>query len=177
MCLPDRAAVATMLGVRAFVRLCATDDALLVSDAPKRMDAQALQAAITRLEQAGYTASIVPRGLLAIDWNETRWQAFSDRYAASGEPVFPQDEKLHSVYELARLMRLHPVRLARQPKPMLRALAKAACRKGGLVACAPNALVACAQRLRLHEALPSAAMGLLTAELYAHCAGGGEDEI
>ena len=166
MCPPDRAAVAAILGGRAFVKLCDTDDALLVSDAPKRMDGQALAGALTRLAQAGYTAQTTPRGLLAIDWTESRWQELFEQNITAGEPALPQNEALHACYALATLLLLHPAPPAQQPKLLLRNLLKAACRKGGLAAAAPPMLAACAQRLRMHQALPTAAASLLVAVLH-----------
>jgi hypothetical protein len=161
----EREAVKALVGGGAFVRFAAEDDALLVSDAPRRMVAEALADAVARLTAAGYLCRVTERGLLAIDWNETRWAAFAARHSAGGWPPWPHDEALHACYALVRLLLLHPAPWAAQPRPLLRALVKALARRGGLCKAAPALLAACARRLRRHEALPSAGAGLILAAL------------
>ncbi len=161
----ERADVRRLLGGGAFVRLAVDDDALLVSDAPRRMDADALAEAIGRLQAEGYVAWVTERGLLAIDWGERRWHIWEERGRICSEPTLPSDETLHAPYALARLLWAHPAPWHEQPRTLLRELVKAAARREGIVRIAPTMLTVCAERLRRHETLPTAAAWLVIHEL------------
>ena len=168
----ERAAVRQIIGGSVFVRLADEDGALLASDAPRRMDAYSLGEAITRLQAEGYAAWVTERNLLAIDWGELRWHSFGERHQACVTLAVPNEEAQHALYALARLLIAHPAPLHDQPRALLRRLIKAGAFKDGLVNIAPELTASCAERLRRHEALPSAATGLLVQALHKPCDGG-----
>ncbi len=157
----ERDRVRALLGGYAFVRVSDDPRALLVSDAPRRMEPEAFAAACERLREAGYACRETERGLLLIDWGEKRWEAFASEPQPDACPALPESEALHPLYTLAQLLLRHPAPLAAQPFTMLRALICAAMKQGGLAQIASATLADCARRLRLHEALPAAASGLI----------------
>lgn len=168
----ERAAVRQIIGGSVFVRLAEGNDALLVSDAPRRMVAGALQEAIDRLQAEHYVAWVTARNLLAIDWDEKRWRAFCERRQTCETLTIPSDETQHALYALARLLTVHPAPCNEQPLTLLRALVKAATRKDGLLKIAPAMLATCAVRLRRRETLPSAAAWLAVRALHKPWDGG-----
>lgn len=168
----ERATVRRIIGGSVFVKLAEGDDALLVSDAPRRMVAGALREAIDRLQAEGYVAWITERDLLAIDWDEKRWHAFCEPRQTCETLTIPSDATRHALYALARLLAAHPAPRKEQPLTLLRALVKAATRKDGLLKIAPAMLATCAVRLRQRETLPSAAAWLAVQALHKPCDGG-----
>lgn len=89
---------------RCFVRVCRTDDALWVSDLPRRSadwreTAQKLRGFVWRLEEASQ--------LLLLDWPTEAWER---ALASLPErlPALPAREALHPAYALCRLWMLHP---------------------------------------------------------------------
>ena len=169
----SKAEISSVLGEGAFVRLAAQDDALFVSDAPRLLPADRLIVAQNALSRLGYQSWINSRGLLALDWDEARWRAFTEKCAITKPALLPADQSLENVYALARLLAVHPAPLEKQPKPLLRALLKRYHQPAGMIEYAPAALSACARQLRTHEPLPYAGAGILFAWLRERC----EEEI
>ena len=158
---PECAAVRAMLGGEPFVHMARGEDGLMVSDAPRRLDALALAEGCDRLRAAGYVFRPTEQGLLAIDWNERRWVDFAGDALREDAPAIPEDDAQHPLYALFMLLHRHPASADAQPRALLRTLVKASMRKDGLESIALPMLETCAQRLRRHEALPSAARRMI----------------
>lgn len=153
------AAIAAILGGKAFVRVADGEDALFVSDAPRRLPPHAWDIARLRLENAGYTAQSTENGLLAVDWDEARWRLWRDACADAEPAAFPGDKTLWPAYALAALLARHPAPWETQPRELLRAAVKATFTPSLIPQTAKVMYGICAQRLRLGLPLPSAAAG------------------
>lgn len=107
---------------RCFVRLCRTDDALWVSDLPRRMPQW--EETAKRLEAEGFAWQMRPEdALLAIDLSREAW-ARAVQALPVAVPPLPSRDSLHPVYALCRLWLLHPCAWEDEPLPVLRRVAK-----------------------------------------------------
>ena len=107
---------------RCFVRICAGDDALWVSDLPRKtMD---LSANLPLLLQNGFACRVDERAkLLYVDWTQSMWT----KALASFSPVLPalpQHDRYHAAYALCRLWITHPSDLAPAAMPAVRRMLK-----------------------------------------------------
>ena len=153
------------LGSGVFVRLAAQDNALMISDAPRRLSAGQLTVAQDALAGLGYASWINERGLLALDWDERQWHVKVTAFQHIPAVAVPTNGRLENVHALARLLAAHPSPLTLQPKPMLRALLKRYHLLDAMLQFAPGALSVCAQQLRAHQPLSAAGAGILYAWL------------
>ena len=158
---PNECAALAAIINAGFVRVAQGGEALFVSDAPRRLPPQARDAALTRLAREGYDARLTAEGLLALDWAEARWLQWRDDNAYAPVAAFPRRDAGWPAYSLAMLLALHPAPWESQPRDMLRSVVKAAFRPQTMPRTATALYAACAQRLRQHQALPSAAAGAL----------------
>lgn len=111
-------------GASCFVRLCASDDALWVTDLPRRTES--VEAARKALDALGVTCTEDgAAGLWRLDWTREAWRGRLLALPAK-PPPFPRDEALHPAYALCRLLLLHPTPLERQPMEQVRAVCKRA---------------------------------------------------
>ena len=95
-------------GARGFVRICTQNDALWVSDCPRRTPD--LSEVEKELAALGVSARLDVTGRLwYLDLTESAWAEMLDRLPAE-LPNMPQNEKLHPAYALCRLWLLHPHR-------------------------------------------------------------------
>ncbi len=145
-----------LLGERGFLRLYGHDTYLFVSDIPRRVSQDELSLVRHALSANGFLETLDPSGLLLIDLRPARWKALLERFQSVKPASFPQDETLHGVYALAKLLSRHPAALELQPMDMLRAALKRYTDKDGLKILAPELHARCAQLLRQGKALPSA---------------------
>lgn len=111
-----------LMPARCFVRVCRTDDALWVSDLPRRFSQW--RDTVRTLETAGFRCRLRREdGLLSVDLSEGAWlcavQSLPDSL-----PVLPAREALHPVYALCRVWMLHPCAWADEPLPVLRRVTK-----------------------------------------------------
>jgi len=143
--------------VRCFVRVSDKDNALWISDLPRRLaDCTEVQ---NRLKQEGFTAWLDTETMLwYLDWTREYWQ---EKIAGLSPelPSLPVKEEYHEAYALCRLYLLHPSELETEHLPAVRKAIK-------LTAMQPG------QRLRavhlLHE---EAANRLREGKSIAHAAG------
>lgn len=144
-------------GARCFVRICADDRAMWVSDLPRRMpECEALKA---ELQREGFAVCADDEARLwYVDWTKQRWM---DILSALPEtvPPLPTLEKDHGVYALCRLWLAHPAPLAEETMPALRRVCK-------LTADAPDQMRRAVRAL--HE---EAAVQLRCGKPVAHAAG------
>ena len=105
-----------------FVRICADDRALWVSDLPRRMpECGALKA---ELEREGFNICADDEAQLwYVDWTKQRWIEILSELPVTLPPL-PVQEKDHGVYALCRLCLLHPAPLAEETMPALRRVCK-----------------------------------------------------
>lgn len=107
---PDRQEVAQLIGLPCMIKRERAGQAFFVSDYPQRLSAAALQAAESRLHQAGYL--IQRQGQLAlIDWQPARYLAFWQ-----GLALPPDDIPLPGV---GSLLRRHPAAPGDQDSALL----------------------------------------------------------
>lgn len=159
------AEVRGIMGGKGFVRLHGQDAFLFVSDLPRREPAGGLAAILKALRERGYMAQLSPADLLCIDLQPERWRALLNTFEDARPVTFPQNETLHGVYALARLLSRHPSAFERQPMDMIRAVFKRCGARDGLAALAPQLHAGCARRLRCAQPLPSALAKVLYAWL------------
>ncbi len=164
----ESASIAAMLGCGGFVRRNTEDCSLWISDAPRRLEKAQLISAMAALEGEGYTVWRTSRQMLAIDWNEVRWQAWVDETTTVVDVPFPQDDCIFPVFALTRLLKAHPYAWHAQPKTLIRCLLKNMQNRNQLITCAKAIHQQCAVRLRRGDALPSAVAGVLTQWLLAY---------
>lgn len=150
-----------LLGEKGFLRLYGPEPFLYISDAPRRVSADALLSMRQSLREHGFETQVEPKNLLLIDLQPTRWKTLLDSFEPAGELSFPQDETLHGVYALARLFKRHPSEFSKQPMEMIRVVLKRYAEKGGLQALAPQLTARCAEKLRCGQSLPSALADVL----------------
>ena len=104
--------------VRCFVRVCDRDDALWVSDLPRRL--ADCSEAEKRLKREGFAVRLdADSRLWYVDWSRERWQQMLE--GLSNEmPSLPSQEAYHEVYALCRLYLLHPSGLEAEHLPAVR---------------------------------------------------------
>lgn len=108
---------------RCFLRLCADDRALWVTDLPRRQpDPRKVLAALQKLPVTCEKDEAA--GLWRLDFTAEEWQRRLDALSDAAPPL-PQDEALHGAYALCRLLLLHPAPFKAQPMDMIRAVVKA----------------------------------------------------
>ena len=107
---------------RCFVRICDTDQALWVSDLPRRMpDAAQLS---EKLSAQGFVCHLDENTRLwYIDWTAQRWEEMLSACPGS-LPEFPLEECYHAAYALCRLWITHPSDLAPAAMPAVRRMLK-----------------------------------------------------
>lgn len=108
-------------GVRCFVRVCRTDDALWISDLPRHMEMTvALEQA---LKKQGFCCRLDEKSRMwYVDCTLQRWQELLAPLPT--EAAFPALERYHPAYALCRLWLSHPAELNEQSMPLLRRVAK-----------------------------------------------------
>ena len=108
---------------RCFVRICDTDQALWVSDLPRRMpDAAQLS---EKLAAQGFVCHLDENTRLwYIDWTAQRWEEMLSACPGS-LPEFPLEECYHAAYALCRLWMLHPSE--HKNLPVIRRVVKLVC--------------------------------------------------
>lgn len=149
---------------RCFLKLCADDGALWVTDLPKRC------AAPERVAQALSALPVIcntdeKTGLWRLDFTPEEWQRRLDALPCALPPI-PKDEALHAAYALCRLLLAHPSPLCEQPLAMIRAVVKAAQgKRETLLRAVPVWQGEAAILLRRHKPMPSAAGRILAAWL------------
>jgi hypothetical protein len=119
------------------------------------------------MEARGFVTQLNPSGLLLIDLHPSRWEALLRAYETAGAAPFPSGGARTDVYELARLLALHPAPFSVQPLNPIRAAVKSIGGKGGRERAATALLKQCAERLRRKAPLPSALADILRAWLIA----------
>ena len=145
-----------------FVRRSRTDDAVFISDAPRRNEAEPLLSVAQRLTKMGYIITQTDHRLWKINLDDKRFQALFPHISDEKDRPFPVDFSASlTIYELACLLSAHPVAWEQQPKPMLCRIIKHADSATEMNQMAPILLGECAERLRRGEPLPSEAAGLL----------------
>ena len=107
---------------RCFVRVCDGNDALWVSDLPRRIPD------CTRVEEQLLAEGFAVRldeasRLWYVDWTMERWQKWADDLPC-GIPALPQKEAYHEIYALCRLYLLHPAGWEDEHLPTLRKVLK-----------------------------------------------------
>lgn len=150
-------------GADCFIRRSRGDDALWASDLPRRLrDAEALRDAERRMNEAGALCRTDERACLwYIDLCGEKYAKLVGALPTEPPPI-PRDDGLHAVYALCRLLLCHPAPLSEQPLAPLRAVLKRFdLPRAQMTALAPELHGTCAERLRKHQALPSAAGGAL----------------
>ncbi len=150
----------------AFVRRAAGEDALFVTDAPRRLETAARQAALAAMAEAGFCVSATDNGLWSVDLTEGRWRTLVLEPQWPMPCAFPAEVRLHGVYRLARLLAAHPVHWAQQPRAMVRAVRKRLDTPQALLQTAPEFTAQCAELLRMGRPLPTSAAGPLWQWLY-----------
>jgi len=150
--------------VRCFVRVSDRDDALWVSDLPRRTNGY--DEAADQLRRAGYDVKLdQTAGLWLIDWTEARWQ---ELLAGLPEnvPSLPHEEALHEAYALCRMWITHPSVLKMEHMPMLRKIVKLTAQPKDRMIRAVRAMhEETAALLRIKESIPYAAGRVLSAWL------------
>ncbi len=144
-----------ILGKQGFLRLCGQDRYLFVSDAPRRVSKETLERIQHTMREHGFSAETDSANLLCIDLQPARWRELLDSFPRVVGMPFPDDERLHGVYALARLLSRHPAEFELQPMELIRMALKQYGRKDGLIALAPRMHARCAEKLRRGEPLPS----------------------
>lgn len=107
---------------RCFVRVCDSNDALWVSDLPRKTDD--LSGLESLLEQNGFTCRIDHDArLLYADWTQNRWKAMLSSFPPT-LPAFMQNDRYHAAYALCRLWLSHPSDLSSDTLPAVRRMLK-----------------------------------------------------
>lgn len=108
---------------RCFVHICDGDDALWVSDLPRRYQSP-LQDVESTLAQKGFTCRLDEKSRLwHIDFSMKRWHETLFEYP-SELPPFPVQERYHAAYALCRLWMLHPAPWTEGQLPVIRHVIK-----------------------------------------------------
>ena len=145
-----------VLGEKGFLRLYGQDTFLYVSDIPRRASAQALVSICQSFQERGFVTQVDSKNLLLIDLQPMQWNALLHSFGSAKQTTIPQNETLHGVYALARLLMRHPADLQEQPMEMIRAVFKQYSNEGKLQILAPVLHALCAKKLRNGQALPAA---------------------
>ncbi len=156
-----RAQRVRLLDAPGFVRWSEDETALWLSDAPRRLDEQALGPRLERLRALGDRLRISD-GLLYIDLSDGAYRAMI-RALPDDPPAFPRDAALLPAYALARLARAHPTDDA--DCSAARAMLKRWERPAEMARLAAALTEAFAVRLRRKERLPAGAARLMAAWL------------
>lgn len=161
MQLPNARHIKQLIGAPCLVQRDRPGRAFFISDYPRRLPMQEAGLATNRLGDAGYAVSLLPDGLVLLDWTDAHCLAF---YAALPEQPLPQlaDSQHDALWGICRLLMQHPAPLAAQDVTVLR-------RAAGLLAPADRSRLtdllatALADALREHRAPPHHAARLLIA--------------
>lgn len=145
----------------AFVRRAAGEEALFVTDAPRRLETPARQAALEAMAAAGFCIVCKDNGLWTVDLTDPRWHVLVLEPQWPLRCAFPAEVRLHGVYQLARLLATHPAPWPQQPRQPLRAVLKRLDAPQALMRVSPELTAQCAGLLRKGQPLPSAAAGPL----------------
>ena len=145
----------------AFVRRAAGEEALFVTDAPRRLETAARQATLEAMAAAGFCIVCTDNGLWSVDLTDARWRALVLDPQWPMRCAFPTEVRLLGVYQLARLLAAHPAPWPQQPLQPLRAVFKRLDTPQELMRVAPELIAECAGLLRKGEPLPAAAAGPL----------------
>lgn len=148
---PSRAEVRALLP-RGFVRLSQSDAFLFVSDAPRRLEADALAECLGALRLRGYECAADESGLLWLDWGRERWDAFISA-CPSALPALPKD--CYEAYSLCRLLMRHAA--PSDDFACLRGVLKRWNDAPAMERFAREQRELCACRLRLSQPLPACA--------------------
>jgi len=107
---------------RCFVRICESDDALWISDLPRKMhDLAGLE---SLLFQNGFVCRLDQEARLwHVDWSESRWNKMLSGFPKT-LPAFPESERYHAAYALCRLWLAHPAQLMSHTMPTVRRVLK-----------------------------------------------------
>ena len=157
--------IRAILQDQAFVRLYGQDTFLYISDAPRRMPGDTLIRILQAMDSRDWIAEIDSSNLLLIDLKPGRWKALLDSFPYTDLVPIPQNEALHGVYALARLLAKHPSPFEAQPMEWIRGAMKRLAVKGGLQEYALQLHTACAAMLRSKKPLPSALANVFNAWL------------
>ena len=116
----EQARIYELLG--GFVRVDRSDEALWISDLPRRMEN--VQDLGKKLLEAGFACRLDGKTRLwYIDWTERRWEEMLAPYPHALPPL-PAADRLHPVYALCRLWMLHPSDRTPENLPMVRRVLK-----------------------------------------------------
>lgn len=108
--------------VRCFVHICAEDEALWVSDLPRRTEQYG--EIVKSLEALGFSCRIdVEKQLCYVDWTQEKWQELFKAEPAHIPPL-PRAQRYHEAYALCRLWLLHPAEQTRENLAPVRRLLK-----------------------------------------------------
>ncbi len=153
--------LAALLGGGCFLRRMDSNEALFITDAPRRFDQTSLREKQSQLIQSGFTCTEQKNGLWQIDLTDLRYQQIFHQFCMDSMPAFPNSSAMLDIYTLIRLLTLHPAPWHIQPRNMLREILKQSNNPSATIQAAPQWIAQCAVLLRKHQPLPSAAAGLL----------------
>ena len=109
-------------GARCFVRICETDQALWISDLPRKTDH--LDSIRQGIEENGFVCELDQETRLwYLDWTPERWKEVLERFSAS-LPSLPKDDRYHAAYALCRLWLSHPSDICPETLPAVRRMLK-----------------------------------------------------
>ena len=161
MILTLRRELSVLFGGGCMVKTSSNDKAMFVTDAPRHLTAQELCDAEASLLEKGFLCSNAGNDLWNVDPDEARWQAMMADAKIVKDCPFPDEDCLHELYSVARMLEAHPSPWPLQPREPFRAILKRYHRPTELLRYAPILHQQCAVLLREHRALPSALAGLL----------------
>lgn len=157
-----RQELAALTGSRAFVRRAKTDDAMYVSDAPRRLEKDALSLLEYQLNQNGFDCHVTENGLWKIDLTDSRLFALLHTYPDAENADIPEKNEDLPVYGLFRILKKHPAPWKRQPREIIRALLKRMDQpREEMNRISQPILEICAEKLRKGMTLPSEAAPML----------------
>lgn len=143
---------------RCFVRICETDEAMWISDLPRKTDS--VEGAQKLLCENGFVCTPDDEArLLYLDWTLESWEEILSEMAAP-LPALPANDRYHAAYALCRLWYAHPSPVTTETLPAVRRMLKLTLQPEGKLLRGLTAL---------HE---EAAAGLRNAQPIAHAAGG-----
>lgn len=153
--------VRVLLGEGCFLRRSRTPDSLWVTDAPLRFDGHRLKACQCALDQSGFAVHPLSSGLWGIDPGQTRWLVRLSVWETVPSLSFTLAGLDTAAYSLAVILRAHPAPLTSQPLEWIRMLYQAETDPTQFHHACERLIFKAAEKLRSHEALPSAAAGLI----------------
>ena len=145
----------------AFVRRAAGEEALFVTDAPRRLETAARQATLEAMAAAGFCIVCTDNRLWTVDLTNPRWRTLVLEPQWPMRCAFPTEVRLHGVYQLARLLAAHPAPWPQQPWQPLRTVLKRLDTPQAMIRISPELTAHCARLLRKGQPMPSAAAGPL----------------